>query len=80
MKKLLSNNLVQIGLILIILFIMSFLQGCEYQTETQRRIAFFYKTENGGKVSDSRDISSFTHKRSGNKTDQWLRKQADKLK
>jgi hypothetical protein len=48
--------------------------GCEYQTVTHRRVALFYKSENNGDVSKSRDVSSFTHRRSGNKTDKALRK------
>ena len=48
--------------------------GCEYQTVTHRRVALFYKSENNGEVSKSRDIGSFTHHRSGNKTDEAMRK------
>ena len=59
---------------------MTLSQGCEYQTKSERRVAFFWKSENNGDIHKSRNIESFTHKRSGNKTDQWLRKQKDKLK
>ena len=77
MKKLLTNTWIQFGMILIILFLMSLTQGCEYQTVTHRRIAIFRKGENNGDVSKSRDISSFTHKRKGNAVDKWLFKNID---
>jgi hypothetical protein len=49
--------------------------GCEYQTKTERRIAWFWKGENGGDVYRSRDVnSSFRGKRSGNVVDEWLRR------
>ena len=54
--------------------ICTVLAGCEYQTNTERRVAFFWKSENGGDVSKSRDIGSFTQDRAGNKTDAALRK------
>ena len=60
---------------LILLAILgTIISGCEYQTKTERRVAFFYKTENGGEVHKSRDIGSFVQKRPGNKTDEMLRK------
>ena len=58
-------------LLLIALLILS---GCEYQTRTERRVALFYKSENGGDVSKSRDIGSFVQDRKGNKVDAALRK------
>ena len=48
--------------------------GCEYQTKTERRVAFFYKNENDGDVHKSRDIGSFVQERPGNKVDEALRK------
>jgi|GEM_PF-4704069 len=60
--------------LLLIASLAVILGGCEYQTKTERRVAFFYKTENGGEVSKSRDIGSFVQKRPGNKTDEMLRK------
>ena len=60
--------------------VASLLSGCEYQTKTERRVALFWKSENDGDVSKSRDISSFTQERSGNKVDKWLRKQMLKTK
>ena len=71
----LRNDWVKIALIMVLIFIGSLLQGCEYQTETKRRVALFYKSENGGEVSKSRDIGSFTHKR--NAVDRWLYKHID---
>ena len=47
--------------------------GCEYQTKTERRVAFFYKSEDGGNVTKSRDIGSFTQNRhKGNKVDRFF--------
>ena len=73
-KAVLCSDWVKIASILILIFIGSFLQGCEYQTNTERRVAFFWKSENGGDVHKSRDIGSFTQDRAGNKTDAALRK------
>ena len=51
------------------------LTGCEYQTKTERRVAWFWKGENGGNIHRSRDInSSFRGNRSGNVVDEWLRR------
>ena len=60
--------------ILCMLFGVSLISGCEYQTKTERRIALFYKSENNGDVGKSRDIGSFTHKRNWNATSKWLDK------
>ena len=60
--------------LILIAALVSLLMGCEYQTKTERRVALFWKDENGGEVSKSRDIGSFTQSRKGNKVDHALRK------
>ena len=75
--KYLRNDWIKIGMIIVLVFAGAFLQGCEYQTKTERRVAFFYKSENGGDVGKSRDIGSFTHKRNGNVVDRWFYKHVD---
>ena len=72
--KYLRNDWVKIALIMVLIFVGSLIQGCEYQTETKRRVALFYKSENDGEVSKSRDIGSFSHKRNWNATSKWLDK------
>jgi hypothetical protein len=55
--------------------------GCEYQSKTERRIAWFYKSENDGQVHKSRDIGNSTQNRHhGNKVDRFLRREVgDKI-
>ena len=83
-KAVLCSDWAKIASILILIFIGSLLPGCEYQTETKRRIAIFYAGENDGEVSKSRDIGSFTHvredettKKGRNAVDKWLYKNID---
>ena len=55
--------------------------GCEYQTKTERRVAFFYKSEDGGNVTKSRDVGSFTQTRpKGNKVDRFFYRIKDMTK
>jgi hypothetical protein len=72
----------KLTLIAVLLSLTVLQYGCEYQSKTERRVAFFYKDENGGDIHKSRDIGNSTQKRRrGNKVDHWLRRNiSDQIK